>query len=112
MRTPVGFRLVGSRQFSGSSAAADRESVYTILFDRPLGVAYMCWIYGDGRADWGALDDRGYFQHPPYSREEIHTNLCMYSKRIWQISLLWPIVTAISFSVWLIQWSNFYPQKV
>ena len=48
--SPVGFQLVGPRRSAGTGRAADHESVYAILVDRPPEGAYVCWLCGEKRA--------------------------------------------------------------
>jgi len=74
--SPVGFQLVGPRRSVGTGRAADHESVYAILIDRPAEGAYVCWLCGEKRADRRlprALDHiRGHFEHHPYHCSEMH----------------------------------------
>jgi len=74
--SPTGLQLIGTRRFTGPGTAADRESVYTVLIDRPVEGAYICWICGERRRDRRlprALDHvRGHFEHRPYHCSETH----------------------------------------
>jgi len=74
--SPTGLQLVGTRRFTGPGTAADRESVYTVLIDRPVEGAYVCWICGERRRDRRlprAVDHiRGHFEHHPYHCSETH----------------------------------------
>ena len=74
--SPVGFRLVGPRRSAGTGRAADHESVYAILIDRPPEGAYVCWLCGEKRAGRRlprALDHiRGHFEHRPYHCSEVY----------------------------------------
>jgi len=74
--SPNGLQLVGTRRFRGPGTAADRESVYAVLIDRPVEGAYVCWICGEKRRDRRlprALDHvRGHFEHRPYHCLETH----------------------------------------
>jgi len=74
--SPTGLQLVGTRRFTGPGTAADRESVYAILIDRPVEGAYVCWICGERRRDRRlprALDHvRVHFEHRPYHCSETH----------------------------------------
>ena len=70
----VGFQLVGPRRSAGTGRAADHESVYAILVDRPPEGAYVCWLCGERRAGRRlprALDHiRGHFEHRPFHCSE------------------------------------------
>jgi hypothetical protein len=74
--SPAGLKIVGPRRLTGPGTAAARESVYTVLIDRPAEGAYVCWICGEKRADRRlprALDHvRGHFKHRPYHCSETH----------------------------------------
>ena len=76
MESPAGCLLIGPRRLTGPGAATGRESVYTVLVDRPEEGAYVCWICGETRADRRlvrALDHvRGHFNHRPYHCSETH----------------------------------------
>ena len=73
-----GHLLIAPRRSIGPGAAADRESVYAVLVDRPSEGAYVCWICGERRGDRRldrALDHvRGHFNHRPYHCSEAHFN--------------------------------------
>jgi hypothetical protein len=91
--SPAGLQLVGLRRLSGPGTAADRESVYAILIDRPLEGAYVCWICGKRRADRRlprALDHiRGHFKHRPYHCLGTHVNQPMGSDSPLTIASVW-----------------------
>ena len=74
--TSAGLELVGPCRSTGPGAAADCESVYVILVDRPAEGAHKCWICGEKRSDRRlsrALDHiRGHFEHRPYHCFETH----------------------------------------
>ena len=74
----AGLELVGPRRSTGPGTAANRESVYAILVDRPEEGAYVCWLCGKMRADRRlprALDHvRGHFSHRPYHCLETHSD--------------------------------------
>ena len=74
----AGLELVGPRRSTGPGTAANRESVYAILVDRPEEGAYVCWLCGEMRADRRlprALDHvRGHFSHRPYHCLEDHSD--------------------------------------
>ena len=74
----AGLELVGPRRSTGPGTAANRESVYAILVDRPEEGAYVCWLCGEMRADRRlprALDHvRGHFSHRPYHCLETHSD--------------------------------------
>jgi hypothetical protein len=76
MGSPAGLQIVGPRRLNGPGTAGDRESVYTVLMDRPAEGAYVCWLCGEKRADRRlprALDHiRGHFTHRPYHCSETH----------------------------------------
>ena len=74
----AGLELVGPRRSTGPGTAANRESVYAILVDRPEEGAYVCWLCGEMRADRRlprALDHvRVHFSHRPYYCSETHSD--------------------------------------
>ena len=74
----AGLELVGPRRSTGPGTAANRESVYAILVNRPEEGAYVCWLCGEMRADRRlprALDHiRGHFSHRPYHCLETHSD--------------------------------------
>ena len=88
-----GLKLVGSRRFTGPGTAANRESVYAILVDRPAEGAFVCWICGERRADRRlprALDHvRGHFEHRPYHCLETHLEQPIESGSLLPLAPVW-----------------------
>ena len=85
--------LIGPRRSTGPGAAAARESVYTVLVDRPSEGAYVCWICGESRTDRRlirALDHvRGHFNHRPYRCSETHFNQRTESASTLPLASVW-----------------------